>query len=742
MAKKPEINRVTGVLSRLCKDQAGNTIAILAAAVLPAIGIIGGGVDMSRIFLTRTSLQAACDAGALMGRRVMGNGGWDANNSLAETRALQLFDTNFENGVYGSKDLEREFTENGGNVTGTASVNLPMSLMAVFGIGEQPINVTCSAEMRIPASDIMFVFDTTGSMNCPDDGSTCNGGDNGGIEASNAKIKGLRTASSCFYEALAKQNITNVSAAACGETEDPGGATSDVRLRFGFVPYSVNVNVGKLLPLNYIANQWTYQSREATFEPRTDPNAYDPTYGSEGPITETNRNTTTSANTGWTNLSNNLNHPNGQQYSYIYTRAGQNTACVSGIPSVVTPSTGNLVYVSQSPANLTYPTNTVTKYYSRTNGTSTSEYQYVQTTQTTGGRNPRTTYHCQLQRRLTNQSSTQINYSSTTNVTWVYAPQFLHWTYKPTTFNVSGLKNTNNNNWNSNITLPIGDNGTNRSITWNGCIEERQTSRISDSDPSNDWDPIPAAALDMNIEQVPDISNPSTLWGPMLGSAIYTRNIRESDGDSVQTINTFQTSSNATNIWHSFSSNQYDANSIGEACPTQARLYQEMDANEFSSYLTSLDTGGNTYHDIGLLWGARLMAPEGIFSSITSDSDAWVERHMIFMTDGDTSASSSNYSAHGVHWWDRRQNSGTSAPNNTWIEANIDARTQAICKWVRNENITLWVVAFGRGVSEDTKTNLRNCATPGRYFEATDTTGLISKFKTIANQISALRLTQ
>jgi hypothetical protein len=52
------------------------------------------------------------------------------------------------------------------------------------------------------------------------------------------------------------------------------------------------------------------------------------------------------------------------------------------------------------------------------------------------------------------------------------------------------------------------------------------------------------------------------------------------------------------------------------------------------------------------------------------------------------------------------------------------------------------VVAFGAGINDDTRDNLEACATAGRYFEADDTAGLVSKFKQIANQISALRLTQ
>jgi len=57
----------------------------------------------------------------------------------------------------------------------------------------------------------MFVLDTTGSM----DGSIPNSG------SSERKIDGLRKAVKCFYEALAKQNITDVTPSDCGEKGDP-----------------------------------------------------------------------------------------------------------------------------------------------------------------------------------------------------------------------------------------------------------------------------------------------------------------------------------------------------------------------------------------------------------------------------------------------------------------------------------------------------------------------------------------
>ena len=716
-------------MARLRSDQSGNVIALLAAAVVPAIGIVGGTVDMSRIYIARTSLQAACDAGSLMGRRAMGNSTWNANSNNANVKALQLFDANYSSGYIGTTNRTRTFTEDSGTVSGVASVRVPMSLMSVFGIEDKLVEVTCEAEMRIPASDVMFVFDTTGSMNCPDDGSNCNGGSNNGVEAPNAKIKGLRRASSCFYEALAKQNITAYSASDCAEATDPVGATTDVRLRFGFVPYSVNVNVGKLLPLNYMADQWAYQSRDAVFETASDPSAYDASYGTESAYSQTSATPSSGSNVSLTDITSNLAHTNGSIYSYL----SQVNTCVTGIPNETRTTTGSYVFVSQTPTSPVYPNASITKTYRRIDITTTYRYSYRSYTE-------KKKKYCQLQYDTINTTNMTRMFNTTTSITWTFNPIFKYWEYKQKTFDVSGLKDTSNNSWRNSLSLKVGNTGTNATVNWNGCIEERKTARINDSDPSDNWNPIPAAALDMDIESAPT-SDPDTKWKPILGGAVYTRYIL--NGSSwTPTTASFQTTSNSLNTSVLYNGNRYYGSSNSASCPTAAKLYSEMDATQFSAYLTSLVTGGNTYHDIGMLWGARLMAPDGIFKSVTSDTDSWVERHLIFMTDGDTSANNTNYSAHGVHWWDRRQNDGVSAPNDTFIEANINARTQAICKWVRNEGITLWVVVFGQGIDVSTKNALKLCATSDRYFEAGNTTGLVTEFKKIANSISALRLTQ
>ena len=70
------IARPRGFMSALARDVRGNTLAIMAAALIPLAGLVGGGIDISRMYITKTRLQHACDAGALAGRKAMGGGTW------------------------------------------------------------------------------------------------------------------------------------------------------------------------------------------------------------------------------------------------------------------------------------------------------------------------------------------------------------------------------------------------------------------------------------------------------------------------------------------------------------------------------------------------------------------------------------------------------------------------------------------------------------------------------------------
>jgi hypothetical protein len=175
------------------------------------------------------------------------------------------------------------------------------------------------------------------------------------------------------------------------------------------------------------------------------------------------------------------------------------------------------------------------------------------------------------------------------------------------------------------------------------------------------------------------------------------------------------------------------------ACPSPSKLLEVWDASVFQTYINNLTTDGYTFHDIGMLWGARLMSPTGIFATHNAVVNDNVQRHMIFMTDGDTNANPDALSAYNVPWFDRLQTDN--APSTSTLNTLTDQRTAALCTAVKNMNITLWVVSYGSDVNSSTNARLQTCASPGKFFQYQPGVSLTTQFKQIAGQIAALRLT-
>ncbi len=228
------------LLSRLARDTSGNVMAMIAAALFPLLALVGGGIDMGRGYLAQSRLQQACDAGALAARKRLGTTvavDSDVPSEAAEA-GQRFFNINFRDGAYGTRDrsfqliLEQDFS-----ITANASVNVPTTIMAVFGFTELPISVSCTSQINMANTDIMMVLDTTGSMN------RTNSGD------SQTRIQTLRDVVKGFH----------------AQMEANKGPTT--RIRYGFVPYSTNVNVGHLLRDEWLVDEWSYNFREAVQSP-------------------------------------------------------------------------------------------------------------------------------------------------------------------------------------------------------------------------------------------------------------------------------------------------------------------------------------------------------------------------------------------------------------------------------------------------------------------------------------------
>jgi Flp pilus assembly protein TadG len=164
--------RPAGLLRRLARDKSGNTLALVAAAMVPLTAMIGSGIDIGRAYMAKTRLQSACDAAALAGRRMMVG---DTMTDDVRAEAVKFFNFNFAPGLYQSDAFTPTVTRASvGTVRVTADTQIRTSIMYMFGFDRLPISATCDASQNFVNTDVMLVLDTTGSMLCtPEEGGDC-----------------------------------------------------------------------------------------------------------------------------------------------------------------------------------------------------------------------------------------------------------------------------------------------------------------------------------------------------------------------------------------------------------------------------------------------------------------------------------------------------------------------------------------------------------------------------------------
>ncbi|HKX78767.1 MAG TPA: Tad domain-containing protein [Novosphingobium sp.] len=642
-------SRPRGVLTRLAHDRAGNTFALVAASLAPLLALVGGGIDMGRSYLSQSRLQQACDAGVLAARKKLGSAAvvdGIVPSSVAEV-GNRFFNLNFRDGAYGSED--RTFTmslEENYAISGEATVNVPTTIMAIFGNENMPIQVDCEAQLNFSNTDVMMVLDTTGSM-----GQT-NAGD------SVSRIDALRQVVLDFYKQLEA-------------SKSPG-----TRVRYGFVPYAVNVNVGGLLADDWVVDEWTYQSRTKVVD-------YDKPY-------------TYTYEANWKTISGSYADSVVNSYAGTYHAA---TAGSGGSGSEYGGGTGgSAAYYScdgATPADTFARTDTLLSsvsepYFGPPAGTKkTDHYRRVTNgndywTSLSGGT-------CKVYKRAYvtyTQEFDRISYPKA-DETWLYGP---------VTKDVS--------NWRAETS---------------GCMEERQTYEIYSTE-GVDF----SQALDLDIDRVPTAGDPASQWRPMYPDLIWARALPNEK----------------SNAWKvapvKYSGNYFKPATYSGlvACPRPALKLDEMSEGEVSSYLASLTPNGQTYHDIGMIWGGRLISPTGLFAEENADLEGKpTTRHLIFLTDGQTESKELSYTAYGLEPLDMRRWDKRLDPH---LNGTIEIRFAIACDEVKKRNVTVWVVGFGTTMNDVMKT----CAGDGHWFQADDADQLKDTFNKIAKAMGELRISK
>ena len=621
------------LFARLIADRAGNTIALVAAALFPLLALLGSSVDMGRLYVVQSRLQQACDAGTLAARKqIAGMPNYNASSggdqAIVINRGRMLFNSNFPPNLYGARSLAFSVTVNPDlSIKGTANLIEPTTLMAIFGLTSVPMSATCTAQMTVTNTDLMMVLDVTGSMN-----ETLSGD-------SQSKMSAVRKVVKDFWT----QTATN---------QAPG-----TRIRFGFVPYSTNVNVGGLLKDEWVVPSWSYQSR---------------TLGGAS-----NTQGTYSFYTGASPVSGSTSDSIDQTYPATFNPATGLYACNAAPSATFSQSTQLMSSTSQPFAGPPAGTSTIQTYQWTRNGAGYSVAQ----------------------------SGSTCTVTKTTYANYVLSYQYIT---NPALFPTSS--------W---IYQPVSQSTANWRTAANGCMEERSTYEIGDYSNVD-----LSRAIDLDLDLVPTSSDPTTQWRPEYPDMIFDRALQWNGVGSF-------TSANTTTALEFV---QPNAGGFA-ACPPPAKKLQTWAAGDLDSYLATLSAAGSTYHDIGMIWGGRLISPTGLFASENADASPsnTTKRNVIMLTDGQTAPLDISYGAYGVEPIDQRRWSPGSSLSLTKV---IENRFTYACKAIKNKNITVWFIAFGTALNPI----MTDCAGPGHSFSAANSTELATAFAQISRGVSNLRI--
>jgi Flp pilus assembly protein TadG len=165
-------------------------------------------------------------------------------------------------------------------------------------------------------------------------------------------------------------------------------------------------------------------------------------------------------------------------------------------------------------------------------------------------------------------------------------------------------------------------------------------------------------------------------------------------------------------------------------CPRTPVTPLTNNKTELLNSISTLKADGNTYINVGLVWGERLISPEFPFSEgVTWNDEDW-KKAIILMTDG-VNTMHNFYSVYGP------------TADHDITPGDLDDRMLEVCEDLREKNVLVYTITFDAGVDDYTKDLFKECATqPSMWYHAPTQAKLIEVYQTIAKELANLHLSK
>jgi Flp pilus assembly protein TadG len=206
------------------KSERGASMPMIAAAMIPIVGALGGAVDLANLYMVRSQLRDAVDSAALTGGRLYYATDRDTQVNNYLTSNLPALTTG---NTLKSLTITPAAAGAGTTLTVNAEVDVKTFLMSILGIDTITTKASATVERRSNGIELVLALDNTVSMDRTDGGTV-------------TRIEALKSATRDFIGVLY------------------GGTTDNPNLNISIMPYTGYVNVGKLLIDEQAATGRTY----------------------------------------------------------------------------------------------------------------------------------------------------------------------------------------------------------------------------------------------------------------------------------------------------------------------------------------------------------------------------------------------------------------------------------------------------------------------------------------------------